>query len=500
MSETTLPADAVPKKSRFPKAVPFIIGNEAAERFSYYGLRSILVTFLVAQFYNHDKIAALTTTANAKANEVTHLFVTLSYFMPLVGGIMADWYFGKYKVIFWISLVYCLGNFFTSSFTTNLNLFSTGLILIAIGAGGIKSCVSANVGDQFDKSNQDLLSKVYGWFYFSINAGSMFSTVLIPWVYQNYGPRLAFGIPGVLMALATIIFFSGRKMYVRVKPSGVNKNNFVFISVYSLAHISKKQKGQSWLDVAKGPYDPEKVEGIKAVYRVMSVFFFALAFWIVWDQNLSEWVLQAGRMNRTIGIGSWHFTMLPGQVQTFNPVFLLIFIPVFNYWVYPFFDKTGLKATPLRRIGAGLILTALSFAIIAFSQGLIDRGQTPSIWWQIFAYVILSAAEVLISITGLEYAYTHSPKSMKSTMTAVWLVVVSMGNLITAGVNANIADNGILAKYLVGANYYWYFDVGLVVAFTVAFIFASPYIKEHNYIENPEPELKNQIIADTDNL
>jgi POT family proton-dependent oligopeptide transporter len=500
MSETVLAADAVPKKSRFPKAVPYIIGNEAAERFSYYGLRSILVTFLVAGFYNPHKIAALTTTAEAKANEVTHLFVTLSYFMPLVGGIIADWYFGKYKVILWISMVYCLGNFFTSSFTSSLNLFSTGLILIAIGAGGIKSCVSANVGDQFDKSNQSLLSKVYGWFYFSINAGSMVSTVLIPWVYQNYGPRLAFGIPGILMALATIIFFSGRKMYVRVKPSGVNKNNFVFISAYALINIGKKQKGQSWLDVAKGPYDPEKVDGIKAVYRVMSVFFFALAFWIVWDQNLSEWVLQAAKMNRTIGVGAWHFTMLAGQVQTFNPVFLLIFIPIFNYWVYPFFDKIGLKATPLRRLGAGLILTALSFVVIAFAQSMIDRGQTPSIWWQVLAYVALSAAEVLVSITGLEYAYTHSPKSMKSTMTAIWLMVTSMGNLITAAVNANIADKGILGKYLVGANYYWYFDVGLVTAFTVAFLFVSPHIKEHNYIENPEPDVKNQIIADTDNL
>jgi POT family proton-dependent oligopeptide transporter len=498
MSETTLAADAVPKKSRFPKAVPFIIGNEAAERFSYYGLRSILVTFLVAGFYS--KMESSTTAANARANEVTHLFVTLSYFMPLVGGILADWYFGKYKIILWISIVYCLGNVFTSSFTTSLPLFSTGLVLIAIGAGGIKSCVSANVGDQFDKSNQDLLSKVYGWFYFSINAGSMVSTVLIPTMYDKFGPRIAFGIPGILMALATIIFFSGRKMYVRVPPAGVNRNNLIFISFYALTHLSKKQKGQSWLDVAKGPFDPEKVEGMKAVYRVMSVFFFALAFWIVWDQNLSEWVLQAAKMNRTIGIGSWSFTMLPGQVQTFNPVFLLIFIPLFNYWVYPFFDRIGIKTTPLRRLGTGLVLTGVSFAVVAFSQSLIDHGATPSIWWQILAYVILSAAEVLVSITGLEYAYTHSPKSMKSTMTAVWLMVVSMGNLITAAVQANIADHGILEKPLTGAGFYWNFDVALIAVFVVAFLIVSPRLKEHNYIENPEPELKNQIIADTDNL
>jgi POT family proton-dependent oligopeptide transporter len=106
----------------------------------------------------------------------------------------------------------------------------------------------------------------------------------------------------------------------------------------------------------------------------------------------------------------------------------------------------------------------------------------------------------LVSITGLEYAYTHSPKSMKSTMTAIWLMVVSVGNLVTAAVNSNIADNGVLAKYLVGANYYWYFDVCMIMAFVVVFLIVSPRIKEHNYIENPEPDIKNQIIADTDNL
>src|SRR5580698_11556629 len=120
MQESTVAATAVPTKSKYPKSVPFIIGNEAAERFSYYGLRSILVTFLVAQFYNVTNNPALTTHAEAKANAVTHLFVTLSYFMPLVGGILADWYFGKFRVILWISIVYCLGNLFTSSFTTNL--------------------------------------------------------------------------------------------------------------------------------------------------------------------------------------------------------------------------------------------------------------------------------------------------------------------------------------------------------------------------------------------
>jgi POT family proton-dependent oligopeptide transporter len=496
--EASMPVPAA-RKSRFPRAVPYIIGNEAAERFSYYGLRSIMAIFLAAQFYNPSGDPALKETATAHANESTHFFVALSYFMPLVGGILADWFFGKYKAILWLSLVYVLGNVFTSSFTTNLNLFTFGLILIATGAGGIKSCVSANVGDQFDKTNQDLLSKVYGWFYFSINAGSMVSFALIPWAYKHFGPRVAFGIPGTLMALATIIFFSGRKMYVRAPPAGVNKNNFLFISIYSLFNLGKKKKGQSWLDVAKGSFDAEKVEGIKAVWRVMGVFFFTLAFWIVWDQNLSEWVLQSNDMDRIINFGLFKYEFIPGQIQITNAIFLLLFIPVFNYWIYPMFDKMGLKTTPLRRLGAGLILTALSFVVIALIQTNIDHGGHPTLWWQVFAYILLSAAEVLVSITGLEYAYTHSPKSIKSTMTAIWFMVVALGNAITAMINGNISQKGFLAPYMRGANFYWCF-VGMIAVFVVAFLFISPHMKERNYINEPEADIKNQIIADTGNL
>jgi len=514
MTEIASVADVAPPKPKYPKAIPFIIGNEAAERFSFYGMRSILVTFLVLQFFNPTKNVALSTVADAKANQLSHLFVTLAYALPFVGGLVADWFTGKYKVILYISIVYCFGHLLLSMFDSSLNGFETGLILVAIGAGGIKSCVSANVGDQFDVTNQSLLSKVYGWFYFSINAGSVLSSLLIPWVYEHYGAKWAFGIPGILMGVATIIFFSGRKMYVRVPPAGVNRDNFVFITFYALTHLSHKKPGDSWLDVAKEAHNPERVDGVKAVYRVMAVFFFALAFWAVWDQCLSEWVLQAASLNRYVPLGIYDFTLfshhfhwnfditvLPGQISTVNAIFLLIFIPVFNYWIYPFFDKMGLKTTPLRRLGVGLVLTALTFVIIALIQTNIDHGGTPSIWWQVLAYIVLSAAEVLVSITGLEYAYTHSPKSMKSTMTAIWLLVVSLGNFITAGVNGYIANKGTFAPYLAGAGYYWFF-VGFIMVFVIGFMFVSPRLKEHNYILNPyvDEADHNKIVADTNEL
>lgn len=487
-------ATTVAIQPRYPKSIPFIIGNEAAERFSFYGMRSILATFLVAQFFNPTLNPALQTVAEAKANESTHFFVTLAYTLPFIGGLVADWFTGKYKIILYISIVYCVGHLFLAIFDSNLNGFTAGLILIAIGAGGIKSCVAANVGDQFDKSNESLMSKVYGWFYFSINAGSVIATILIPYIYEVYGAKWAFGIPGVLMALATIIFFSGRKMYVRVPPGGINRDNFVFISVYALLNISKKKKGESLLDVAKANHNPEKVEGVKAVYRVMAVFIFAPIFWAMWDQNLSEWVLQAEKLDRHIKLFSLDFTVLPGQVQTANPIFLLSFIPLFTYFIYPFFDKIGLKTTPLRRIGAGLALTALSFVIIALVQERVDLGEHPSVWWQIFAYVILSAAEVLVSITGLEYAYTQAPKSMKSTMSAIWLLTVAAGNLFVALINGNISKGGFFAKFT-GADFYWMFVV-LCTIFFVVFLFISPRLKERSYIGFDE----NEVIADTNNL
>lgn len=458
--------------NQYPKSIGYIIANEGAERFSFYGMRSILATFLVFHFFNPTMNPLLQATAESRANETTHFFVSLAYALPFLGGLIADWFFGKYKVIIYISLVYCAGHLCLALFDHDLDKFKYGLILIAIGAGGIKSCVSANLGDQFTSSNRHLMSKVYGWFYFSINAGSVLSTIFIPLVYDRFGAKWAFGIPVILMGIATIIFFLGRKTYINVPPSGVNKNNFVFISIYALLNYKKKLKNQPLLDVAKERFDHQKVDDVKTVYNVLAVFAFIPIFWALWNQNLSEWILQATKMDRNIlGIN-----LLPEQIQTVNPFFLLLFIPVFNYCIYPFLDRRGLRTTPLRRIGAGLILTAVSFIIIALVQEKIDGGAHPSVWWQILAYAILAAAEVLVSITGLEYAYTQASKSMKSTMIAIWLLTTALGNLFTALVNRSISRGGFFAQFK-GADYYWFF-IGLLSLFILVYLFVSPRIKE----------------------
>ncbi|RYE36517.1 MAG: MFS transporter [Sphingobacteriaceae bacterium] len=475
MADTFTPEISQPKKRLIPKSVPFIIGNEFAERFSFYGMRSIIAVFLVHQFYN----TLPEVTANAKANAINHAFSTLVYFTPLLGAILADWFFGKYKVILIGSMIYTVGHFVLSLFDTSLPGFIAGLVIIAFSAGAIKSCVSANVGDQFDHKNKHLMSSIYGWFYFSINAGSMISLLLIPLIYEKAGAAWAFGVPGILMALATIIFFSGSKLYTKIPPGGIKKDNFVTINLFVLkSFITKKDKVKTAWQQAIEKYGFEKVEAVKSVWGVIAVFAFIPIFWGMWDMNGSEWVLQSQKLDLRLGIFGW--SILPSQIQFVNALFLLLMIPVFNYGIYPLVNRLGIKFTSLKKIGTGLFVTAFSFVIIALLQSKIDAGLHPSVWWQILAYAILSAGEVMVSITGLEYAYTQSPPSMKSTMTAIWYLTYSIGTFFTTLINVNIANKGMFA-YFTGDRYFWLF-VGIMFFFVLLFILVSPYIKEKSYL------------------
>src|SRR5581483_5153057 len=159
----------------FPKQIRFIVGNEACERFSFYGMRSILTIFIVQYLLMRE--------ADAKA--IYHLFVSASYLTPLLGGYLADRFLGKYRTILWLSIVYCAGHAVLAIWDGRAALY-WGLGLIALGAGGIKPCVSAHVGDQFTESSRQLAAKVFDIFYWSINFGSFFATLIIPWVLPKF--------------------------------------------------------------------------------------------------------------------------------------------------------------------------------------------------------------------------------------------------------------------------------------------------------------------------
>ena len=120
----------------------------------------------------------------AKAKEIFHWFIMVAYIFPVLGGLLSDVFLGKYRTIIILSLVYCLGHAALAANETRLGLF-LGLGLIALGSGGIKPCVAAHVGDQFGKSNDHLLSRVFSWFYFSINVGGVLATLSAPLLLKH---------------------------------------------------------------------------------------------------------------------------------------------------------------------------------------------------------------------------------------------------------------------------------------------------------------------------
>ncbi len=529
---TTVPYLTAPVPSReMPKGIPYIVGNEAAERFSFYGMKTILAVFM-SQYLTSSTGAPAYMTAT-ESREWVAWFVASAYFFPIFGAILADAILGKYLTILILSMVYCGGHLalalidlppaaLQATFEPKTWLV-TGLLLVAIGSGGVKPCVSAHVGDQFGQTNKHLLSRVFGWFYFAINFGSFFSTLLTPWLLRNYGPGWAFGVPGVLMAIATVVFWMGRHKFVHIPPRGMRFVTETFTG-----------------------------DGLVVIAKLIPIYAFVAVFWSLYDQTGGAWVLQASQMDCNFMGIRW----LESQVQAVNPLLILIFIPIFSYLIYPAIGKF-VVLTPIRKIGAGFFLTILAFGLSGQAQVRIDaaeasfrqvvapmvaasgldykateaalkaeernaaantlagltaapqpadaawcekvtaavsaggiavrtdggtsRADWPSIAWQILAYVVITAAEVLVSITCLEFSYTQAPPQMKSFVMSMYLLSVSAGNVITALVNRWTADsNG--NSTLTGASYYWFFTA-LMAGAAIVFVVVGWLYKPRDYMQ-----------------
>ena len=433
------------KTDKMPPGVPYIVGNEAAERFSYYGVNGILVIFMTTFLMNaHGQLDVMN---EIEANKWYHRFVTAVYGLPLLGAVLADAVLGKYRTIFWLSIVYCFGHLTLALNDTRMGLV-IGLGLIALGAGGIKPCVSANVGDQFGARNQHLLQRVYTWFYFSINAGSALATIIIPILLHDkrFGPHWAFGLPGIAMLIATVVFFVGRKKFVHIPPAGI---------------------GPFFVQFAER-------ENLKSIFNLLIPVPFVAMFWALWQQNFSSWVKQAEKLDRHMFGHEW----LPEQIQTVNPGFVLVMLPLFSYVVYPLLGKVW-RLTPLRKIGIGLFVNALAFVMVALIQQGLDNGAKPHVSWQIWAFVALTAGETMVSVTHLEFAYTQAPRKLKSLVMCTYLGAIALGNVFTAEVNSYLERSG---RTTINADYFWFF-VKVMLVTAVLWLVVSPFYRGKTYIQ-----------------
>lgn len=425
--------------NRWPRQIKYIVGNEACERFSYYGMRSILAGYLTGAVLTSETHHGGLGLSEDSATEIIHTFVFVNYFMPLLGAWLSDKLIGRYHTILWVSLFYCAGHGVLACTDLvgdthgKLMLLYAGLALIAFGSGGIKPCVSAFMGDQFKPEQSHLLQKAYGAFYWSINIGSFFSFLVIPWFKNHFGYGIAFGVPGIFMGIATFIFWLGTKHYVRV-PASRETKSAGFFRVMLTTLLNPRQPGQKFWDAARSRFSEKEVDAAKSVLPILWVFALVPVFWSLFDQTNSTWVLQGEKMVPTTLLG---IHVGAEQMQSTNPTIVMILVPLFTLVIYP---RLGRFASPLRRMAYGMFLASASYLVVAALQKQIEAGAQLSVLWQAVPYVVLTAGEVLLSTTGLEFAFREAAPEMKSSIMSFWLLTIAFGDLLVVAVTKLFAS------------------------------------------------------------
>ncbi|MES2858648.1 MAG: oligopeptide:H+ symporter [Pseudomonadota bacterium] len=528
---------------RLPRQIPYIIGNEACERFSFYGMRNILVPFLISSILlgylpqGPDREGA--------AKDIFHTFVIGVYFFPLLGGWLSDRYFGKYNTVLWFSLIYCAGHACLAMFEDSAKGFYTGLFLIALGSGGIKPLVVSFCGDQFDQTNKDKAKLVFDAFYWIINFGSFFASLFAPLLLRNYGPAVAFGVPGVLMLIATFIFWLGRHKYVNVPPSKADPHSFlnvvrtalrerrtgegnggtiiawagISVAVAMLALWALKAVGvplAAWpdsfgfvitaclalgvliafggwgaslqLERARGRHPDIAVDGVRGVLRILIVFALVTPFWSLFDQKASTWIIQGNAMVVPHDQWWWPSWLVKeaAQMQALNPLLVMLLIPFNNIVLYPALRRMGFQVTALKRMGWGIAISGVSWIVAGLLQLWIDGGAPVSLAWQSLPYLLLTLGEVLVSATALEFAYSQAPHAMKGVIMAFWYLTSTFGSLWVLLTNAGVRNDGFKAFIaqtgLSEPAFLMFFFAGFAFVAALAFAaYARTYPMQDNY-------------------
>jgi POT family proton-dependent oligopeptide transporter len=552
---------AAPASTSHPIGFWFFFWGEFAERCSYYGMRAILALYMTERL-GIDK---------GDAGTFMSLFIAACYFFPLIGGWVADNYLGKYWTIVLFAVPYVVAQFLVGM--ENRYVVFGALVLLAMGSGVIKPNISTLMGLTYDQQRpgqEQLRTSAFSWFYMSINIGAALSQFSMPWLRDEYGYQVAFLFPAGLMTLALLIFGAGKKYYAveKIERTVVGRPEDLPADDRTVTGLPVTYKAVSFEEKAA-----ERRLKFQTLGRIASVFLTVMFFWAIFDQSASTWIFFADTyMDTTLAgtdtagnavllsgetandlTGSPSFRMRADAIQAFNPVFIVLLVPlsVALFKVVPVrattkmvigFALTGLSMvimsyagsmagqsqkavkvtfpegalvlpmtdTPLDKVtgkevtfGKEVKVTAGGFEFndtnnqLSFATGRVELSNGKAVevtdghlsaatvadpaaltaggvlepvlktgkaaakvdpkpakatmevidwtkpqdrvtvWWQVLAFLVITIAEVLISITGLELAFVAAPASMKSFVTACWLAVVFLANLL---INAPITQ------------------------------------------------------------
>lgn len=423
-----------------PTGLKFFFWGEFAERCSYYGMRAILPLYLTTRLNMSDE----------QASSVYFAFKMGCYFLPLLGGWLADRYLGKYWTIVGFSVPYVIGQLLVGIESDWVVMLALGLC--AMGSGVIKPNISALMGQTYDQQrpgDQPLRARAFLWFYFAVNVGAFISLLALPPIRNKFGYQVAFLVPAGFMAVALLVFALGKPHYARETV---------------------------------GPAPPmtpaERAEQRAVLAKLFGVFFLVIFFWLVYEHNDTQWTFFArdhvdlqkpawvpGWFEATDKDGNPTGQIAPDQFQFINALCVLLLV-LFFQWFWPRVDPTGTRVPQTAKVLFGFLFTGAAPGLLALAaQGAAGGGKV-SMLWIVGAYMVLTLGEVLLYGTMLDLSYAYAPARMKGFVTACFLVTNALGNLI----NMQYAK---LYNTRFSPETFFAIDAALCVAAAVAFFFVA---------------------------
>ena len=396
-----------PPSTRHPLGFWFFFWGEFAERCSFYGMKTILPVYLTGVLVFTD----------TDASKIMNWFKTGCYLLPLLGGYLADRFFGKYWTIVGFSLPYVLGHFILG--LPNTVALVIALMLLAGGSGVIKPNISTLMGLTYDQKRpgqEQLRASAFLWYYFAINIGALISTSTLPLVTKHYGGTqhayaIAFQVPAWLMVAALIVFALGKPFY----------------ATESRVYVK--------------PTPEERRERWRTLVRLAGVFSLIFFFWVGYEFNDNVWIyFIRDYVNLTTHSSFLPREIQPEQIQTINPLCVMIFAPLFAL-LFSRIDPHARIFTAANKMLAGFVMCVAASATMAIAGYLAVGTQSPatlsaaakvSIGWPTAAYVFLTLGEILVYGTGLEFAYAAAPKTMKGFITGCFLALDAGANFLNA--------------------------------------------------------------------
>ncbi len=394
--------------SGHPKGLYFLFTIEMWERFSYYGMRALLMLYMV-------KILMFDT---AKAGNIYGMYTGLVYLTPLIGGYIADRYYGTRKCILIGAILMTLGHF-AMAFSA-LPFFYGGLVLLILGNGFFKPNISVIVGQLYEK-NDHRRDSGFTIFYMGINLGAFFSPLICGTLGEKISFHYGFAAAGVGMLIGLITYILGEKKY---------------LAHHGLEPVHCKKTGSC---------DPERVnldapltkEEKDRILVIFILVFFSIFFWATYGQSGSSLTLFADQStNRLIPFINWEFPA--SYFQSVNPLLIFVLAPIFSaLWVK--LAKINKDPSTSVKFILGLVFVALGFVLMVIASNILPDGGKVSMFWLFWVYFLHTVGELCLSPVGLSVITKLAPLKFASILMGVWLLASFFANYL-AGILAGSYD------------------------------------------------------------